>query len=71
VAETTKFQLKGLTCRACKLISERQFMKIPGVSSTNVDFESGTGEIVADRSIPSSEISNALSRTGFTLIENK
>ena len=67
---TSEFKLKGLTCKACAMIAQRQFLKLEGIISAKVDLESGAAEIVSSRRILDNEIKDALSGTGFTLSEN-
>lgn len=63
------FTLSGLTCPACKKISEKRLSTIPGIMRVEVNLDSGAAVIEAERKINSDEIRSALQNTSYQLIE--
>lgn len=62
---TITLKLKGLTCGACKQLSERKIKRIVGVQSVNVDLKTGNTEIISERSISALEVQSALKGTDY------
>ena len=69
MSQTTTLKLKGLTCGACKQLSERKIKRIAGVESVIVDLKSGATEIIAARLISPLEVQSALAGTDYK-VEN-
>ena len=59
------FKLSGLTCPACKKISEKRIMTISGVKQVEVDYNTGVTIISADKNIKLDEIKTALKDTPY------
>lgn len=68
MSQTTTLKLKGLTCGACKQLSERRIKRIAGVSTVNVNLVTGTTDIVAERPISSLEVQSALKGTDYIVV---
>lgn len=69
MSHTTTLKLKGLTCNACKQLSERKIKRIAGVQLVNVDLKTGATEIVAERLITLLEVQSVLAGTDYK-VEN-
>lgn len=65
----TTIKLKGLTCQACKKLTEKRIGKLKGVNSVNVEVQTGMAEITADRPITNSEVQNALVGTDYSVVQ--
>jgi copper chaperone CopZ len=64
---TTSIRLNGLTCPACKKLTEKRLSALAGVKSVAVDYVTGMAEITADREISAQEINNSLQNTSFSV----
>jgi copper chaperone CopZ len=64
---TTKITLKGLHCPACKKLTEKRISSIVGVTSVNVNSDTGITEIVADNLIQKSQVEAVLPDTGYSV----
>lgn len=62
-------KLKGLTCSACKKLTEKRIIRIQGVAAVNVDIQNGTADISAERTITNSEVQNALVGTDYSVVQ--
>ena len=62
------FVLSGLTCPACKKITEKRIGGISGVSRVDTNLDSGMVTFMADREITSSEIAEVLKDTDYKII---
>ena len=69
MSHTTNIQLKGLTCNACKQVSERRIKRIQGVQTVTVDIKTGSTEIIADRAISPLEVQSVLAGTDYTVTQ--
>ncbi|MGH8690503.1 MAG: mercury resistance system periplasmic binding protein MerP [Burkholderiales bacterium] len=47
-AQTVKLDVKNMTCAACPITVKKALMKVPGVESAKVDFESGVAVVAFD-----------------------
>lgn len=63
----TKFKLNGMHCQSCEKIVGKRISKIPEVFSVTVSLETTEVSVVASRSIPESEIQQALSGTDYII----
>jgi len=61
----TKIKLSGLTCQACRKVTQNLIGKIHGVTQVKVDLESGQVEINGDRMINKEEVIQALQGTHY------
>ena len=59
------FRLSGLTCTACKKISEKRISAIPGVSAVEVDFNTGETVVRSIQPISHLDIESALEGTPY------
>ena len=66
---SNSFKLSGLTCPACKKVSEKRLSLIPGAVRVEVNLDSGETAIEADRQISSGEIKLALKDTHYQLVK--
>lgn len=64
---TTNITLKGLHCSACKKLTERRISTISGVTSVNVNSDTGDTEIVANNLIQKSQVEAVLTDTGYSV----
>ena len=62
-------KLSGLTCPACKKVTEKRIGSIKGVSGVEVLLDSGVATISSERVIPMSEISEVLKDTPYQVSE--
>ncbi|MCL5438890.1 MAG: heavy-metal-associated domain-containing protein [Patescibacteria group bacterium] len=63
------FKILGLSCDACKKLSEKRISSISGVESVKVDLGSGKTTVTAKREINLDELKKALEGTAYK-IEN-
>lgn len=59
------FHLSGLTCPACVKLSEKKLKKIEGVTSVNVNLETGLAEVYSDKEITKESILFALDGSDY------
>ena len=69
--QTQTITLAGLTCPACKKITEKRIGKLSGVVNVEVSLDSGVATINADREILALEITEVLKDTPYQVIEHK
>lgn len=62
------FKLSGLTCPACKKLIEKRVAAIAGVTSVNVNQDTGETTLESSRDIESLEIIKALRDTPYQVI---
>ncbi len=62
---TTHLKLNGLTCNACKQVSERRIKRIEGVQAVTVDITTGATEIIAERALSPLEVQSVLKGTDY------
>ncbi len=67
--QTQTIKLSGLTCPACKKITEKRIGGINGVKKVEVALDSGIATIDSDREITVSEIKEVLKDTSYQIIE--
>ncbi len=60
--------LTGLTCPACKKITEKRIGGLGGVTNVETTIETGLVEIEANREISAQEINNVLKDTPYKTI---
>lgn len=65
---TQTVTLSGLTCQACKKITEKRIGGIQGVHTVDVTVDSGTAVICAEREIMKFEIDEVLKDTQYKII---
>lgn len=66
--QTQTVTLSGLTCQACKKITEKRIGGIHGVHTVEVAVNSGTAVICTEREIMKSEIDEVLKDTQYKII---
>ena len=59
------YTLSGLTCHACKKLTEKFIGKIPGVKNVDTNLETGIVTLDAERTINSNEINSILKGTPY------
>lgn len=62
-------KLSGLTCPACKKVTEKRLGGIEGVTKVEVAIDSGIAAIDANKEITILEIKEALKDTPYQVIE--
>lgn len=62
------FTLSGLTCPACKKITEKRIGGLEGVTRVETTIETGLVAIEASRDISAQEINNVLKDTPYKII---
>lgn len=65
----TYIKLSGLTCPACKKLTEKRIAAINGINNVNVDLSSGKAEIESEKVIPTENIKKALIGTPYKIID--
>jgi copper chaperone CopZ len=65
---TQTITLSGLTCPACKKITEKRIGGLDGVTKVETTVETGLVAIVANREISAQEINNVLKDTPYKTI---
>ena len=65
---TQTITLTGLTCPACKKITEKRIGGLDGVTKVETMVETGLVTIVASREISAQEIHNVLKDTPYKII---
>ena len=69
MAPSQTIKLSGLTCPACKKLTEKRIGALDGVINVEVDVGSGIAAIEADRKITMMEIREVLKDTSYEVIE--
>ena len=67
--QTQTIKLSGLTCPACKKVTEKRIGDLDGVKKVAVTVDSGIATIDADREVMISEINEVLQDTPYQVIE--
>lgn len=63
--KTIKYKIKGLSCIACKKLSEKRISKIVGVKSVDVDIKSGIALISSEKEVSLDDVRVALHDTPY------
>ena len=63
-----RLSIKGTHCPACKKLIERRFSAINGITSVDVDFETGATEVILTRDIAKDEFQKALEGMEYQII---
>ncbi|MCL5433339.1 MAG: heavy-metal-associated domain-containing protein [Patescibacteria group bacterium] len=66
--KTLIFRISGLTCPACKKLSEKKISAITGVISVSVNLDSGEATIESEETIGIDKIINALKDTPYRVV---
>ncbi|MEP7167424.1 MAG: heavy metal-associated domain-containing protein [Candidatus Woesebacteria bacterium] len=61
--------LSGLTCPACKKVTEKRIGKLDGVTSVNVSLETGIATIEALKELSVVDVQNVLQDTPYSVVE--
>lgn len=67
--QTQTIKLSGLTCPACKKLTEKIIAGINGVNKVEVNIDSGIATIDANREITVLEIKDVLKDTHYQVVE--
>ena len=70
MTQTTRFQLSGLTCRACEKVITKKLQTIEGVLQVHVSAQNSNASIIASRLISKDEVMQALQGTHYKVIKN-
>ena len=68
--QTQTIKLSGLTCLACKKVTEKRIGGISGVNKVEVSLDTGIATIAADREITKLEINQVFKDTPYQVAEN-
>jgi copper chaperone CopZ len=63
------FNLTGLTCSACKRVTEKRIGSVAGVKQVEVNVASGKVNIEADREVTKAEIEKVFQGTPYQITE--
>lgn len=64
---TSVVNIRGLHCRSCEIITEKSFLKIPGVIKAVVDRKKGTAEIFSEKKPDFADIEKAVNDAGYQI----
>lgn len=67
--QTQTIKLSGLTCPACKKVTEKRIGGLSGVIKVEVSLDSGIATINTEREITTLEITEILKDTPYQVIE--
>lgn len=67
--QTQIIKLSGLTCAACKKITEKRINQLDGVKKVETNIQEGIVQIETDREIAVKEIQEILKDTSYEVIE--
>ena len=67
--QTQIFKLSGLTCPACKKVTEKRIGNLPGVIKVAVTVDSGEAVVESDEKITNLQIKEVLKDTPYQVIE--
>lgn len=59
--------IRGMHCRSCEILVERELKKIPGVTFTGVSFKKGVAEIHSHEEISNDLIYKAVGQAGYSV----
>ncbi len=62
-------KLSGLTCPACKKVTEKRIGRIDGVSSVDVSLETGIATIEVANELSVADVQNVLQDTPYSVVE--
>jgi copper chaperone CopZ len=62
-----KLDIKGMHCRSCEILLERNIGRIEGVKKVRTNYKKGTGEIEYDRELDWPAIERAVNAAGYSL----
>lgn len=62
---TQTFRLTGLTCQACKKITEKRIGTLPGVTHVEVNVSNGSTYVESEEPITSVQINEVLKDTPY------
>lgn len=62
---TQTFTLTGLTCPACKKITEKRIGSLPGVTHVEVTVSNGSAHVMSESPITSVQINEVLKDTPY------
>jgi len=65
---TATYTVKGMTCGHCVSSVKEEVGEVPGVTSVDVDLESGRLTVVSDAPIDEAKISGAVAEAGYELV---
>lgn len=68
--QTQTIKLAGLTCPACKKVTEKRIGGLSGVSKVDVSVDLGIASIDSDREITLLELKEVLKDTPYQVVEN-
>jgi periplasmic mercuric ion binding protein len=64
--QTTTLAVENMTCGTCPIVVKKALERVPGVSSTSVDFDKKTATVIFDpEKVTSSKLTQATTDAGF------
>jgi copper chaperone len=67
--QTKTFKLSGLTCPACKKLTEKRIGSIPEVTKVEVTLATGEAVVNSDKEITVLQIKEVLKETPYQVVE--
>lgn len=64
---TCTLDIKGMHCRSCEMLIEREIKNIPGVTSVYVNHKSGTAAVASEGELDERQVQAALQKHGYSL----
>ena len=64
---TCTLDIKGMHCRSCEILIEREIKNMPGVTSVYVNHKSGTAAVSSEGELDERAVQEVLQRSGYSL----
>ena len=64
---TCALSIKGMHCRSCEILIEHELKKLPGITSVNVNHNTGMASVSSDEPLDERAVQEVLQRAGYSL----
>ncbi|KKU14553.1 MAG: Heavy metal transport/detoxification protein [Microgenomates group bacterium GW2011_GWC2_45_8] len=64
---TCALSIKGIHCRSCEILIEHELKKLPGITSVNVNHNTGMASVSSDEPLDERAVQEVLQRAGYSL----
>lgn len=64
---TCAISIKGMHCRSCEIVIEHELKKLPGVTSVNVNHNTGMASVSSEGELDERVVQEVLQRAGYSL----
>lgn len=64
---TCALSIKGMHCRSCEIVIEHELKKLPGVTSVNVNHNTGMASVSSEGELDERAVQEVLQRSGYSL----